>query len=411
MHTLDRLICDIALAQTNNLAQVRDIAVFSDPHGSLVEFAIAHLQRCPSSRLFIGSRDLLETFAALDLADNAGVEDRVFAAGYETEIQLDIFFDDARAGFNGRIAPAEIDLALTHLPKSLEELRYFARALAGAGKLAKTEVEALAESAAQPLVFVAGGNNKHMARSQNEVLAEAFAQVQASRGRGKFRCLVGIGAIADVQPYQPRIGKLSLPCLERPAALYGVGGVFSGGKADHGGELLAQIAITDFLRLLEMSLRSIQPQRVSQARRREFTLLDLGCGNGLVSRAFADVFPRAQIFDTDISADAITSTHLTMLFEILDGRVKISWDDAAHSIPDGEMDLVLLNPPFHHGTEIDPTLVQHLLDAAQRKLRANGLLYFVHNSHLRYRPELEARFSVVEELARNTKFTILRASK
>lgn len=66
MHTLDRLICDIALAQTNNLAQVRDIAVFSDPHGSLVEFAIAHLQRCPSSRLFIGSRDLLETFAALE---------------------------------------------------------------------------------------------------------------------------------------------------------------------------------------------------------------------------------------------------------------------------------------------------------------------------------------------------------
>lgn len=403
MHTLDQLICDIASAQTNQLTGVRDIAIFSDPHGSLTEFAVEYLLSHPSSRLFIGSRDLLETFAALDIADNADLEDRVFAAGYETEIQLDIFFDDARAGFNGRIAPAQIDLALTQLPKSLEELRYFSRALAGA--------EAAAENTHQPLVFIAGGNNKHMSRSQNEVLAESFSDVYASRGRGKFRCLIGVGLRPNAKPYQPITGKLDLPCLNQPATLYGVGGVFSGGKADHGGEFLVQRAIEDYLQLLQISSPAVPNKRELQAQRRKFTLLDLGCGNGLVSRAFADVFPHVQIFATDISADAITSTHLTMLSEILDGRVKISWDDAAHSIPDETMDLVLLNPPFHNGTEIDPTLVQHLLDAAQAKLRASGLLYFVHNSHLRYRPEVEARFSTVEEIARNSKFTVLRAAK
>ncbi|XCB31003.1 methyltransferase [Arcanobacterium hippocoleae] len=166
-----------------------------------------------------------------------------------------------------------------------------------------------------------------------------------------------------------------------------------------------------FLRLCELASQDQPGKRQLQARQREFAALDLGCGNGLVSRALADVFVNAKIFDTDISADAVTSTHLTMLSEILDGRVKISWDDAAHSIPDGEMDLVFLNPPFHQGTEIDPTIVQHLLDAAAAKLAANGLLYFVHNSHLRYRQELEKRFGAVIELARNPKFTVLRAAK
>ncbi|XCB30777.1 hypothetical protein RQN30_05300 [Arcanobacterium hippocoleae] len=243
MQTLDQLICDVARAETNELSKVRDIAVFSDPHGSLTAFAAAHLRKHEDARLFIGSRDILQTFAALDIADAAGVGARVFAAGYETEIQLDIFFDDANAGFNGRIAPAQIDLALTEMPKSLEELRYFVRSLAGKRTIANSE-----SSEKQPgsLVFIAGGNNKYLTRNQNAVIGEVFSQVHASRGRGKFRCLVGFGASAEADPYHPVIGKMKLPCQEKPAALYGVGGVFSGGKPDHGGEFLAQTAIADF---------------------------------------------------------------------------------------------------------------------------------------------------------------------
>ena len=75
------------------------------------------------------------------------------------------------------------------------------------------------------------------------------------------------------------------------------------------------------------------------------------------------------------------------------------------------MDLVLLNPPFHEGARIDMTLVQGLLDAAQRVLVDSGELLFVHNSHLRYRPALEARFASVNELHRDRMFTVLRAVK
>lgn len=405
MHTLNQLIWDTAAEQTAGFENIGDIAIFLDPRNELVTAAVEYLKNHKEARLFIGSRDLLQTFKALDIADDAGVSDRIFAAGYETEIQLDIFFADACAGFNGRIKPAKIGLALSELPKSLAELRYFATSL-GVAKTAFTAQEA----EMTPLVFVAGGNNKYLSRQQNQVLAEVFTEVFASRGKGKFRCLVARDVRAENFSYQPLKSEVILPCLEHKTTIFGVGGVFSGAKADHGGAFLAQTAIADCLRLMQIADSANKNGKAKEkvARNREFNMLDLGCGNGLISRVWADVFPNAKIFASDISADAVTSTHLTLLPEILDKRVQISWDNAAHSIPDNEMDFVLLNPPFHKGHEIDATIVQELLEAAKAKLRPNGLLYLVHNSFLRYRPEVEARFTNVVEIQRNEKFTVLR---
>ncbi|WP_353065263.1 hypothetical protein [Arcanobacterium hippocoleae] len=263
MHTLSKLICDVALAETDNFSGVRDIAIFLDPHGELTEFAVQHLRKNPASRLFIGSRDVLQTFAALDIADAAGVEDRVFAAGYETEIQLDIFFADARAGFNGRIMPAEIDVVLSELPKSLAELRYFVRSLREVALWENTAGEELGSVAAanfatknlQPendpkqrgIVFIAGGNNKHMTPQQNGVLGEVFADVHASRGKGKFRCLIGREILADAPAYQPLKGEFTLPGFTQNAVLFGVGGVF---------QVRRLIAAASFLRLTRSQIYS-----------------------------------------------------------------------------------------------------------------------------------------------------------
>src|SRR5699024_12851282 len=80
------------------------------------------------------------------------------------------------------------------------------------------------------------------------------------------------------------------------------------------------------------------------------------------------------------------------------------WREAA-----GGAARVLRNPPFHDGTVVDATLVQGLLDAAARVLRLGGQLWFVHNSHLRYRAELTRRFGDVRQRARDRRFTVLSA--
>ena len=237
-------------------------------------------------------------------------------------------------------------VGLGEMPKSLARLDYLARAIAGAGF----------DSAR----LVLGANNKHLSRGMNTVLADSFDEVRGSRGRGKFRCLVASGP-RDVA-YEP----------VSHGGLVAFGGVFSGAKPDRGGELL----------------RSCLPEEPGR-------LLDLGCGNGSVSRGISGAVA------TDSDADAVLSARAIGLHT--------TWDDAGSQLPDASFDTIALNPPFHEGTTIDATLVQHLLDAAKRLLAPGGALYVVHNSHLRYRGEVERRFAEVEQVARDATFTVLRA--
>ncbi|SDL79532.1 16S rRNA (guanine1207-N2)-methyltransferase [Corynebacterium mycetoides] len=239
-------------------------------------------------------------------------------------------------------------VAVGEMPKSLARLDYVARAIAGAGF--------------DDATVVFGANNKHLSRSMNTVLAQSFGSVAASLGRGKFRCLVAT---------QPQ------PVAYAPTEVGGLvafGGVFSGAKPDPGGELL----------------RSALPAELGR-------FLDLGCGNGSVSRGLS-----GDITATDSDADAVLSARAIGLH--------CTWDDAGSRFADASFDTIALNPPFHDGTTIDVTLVGGLLDASQRLLAPGGSLYLVHNSHLRYRGEVERRFARVAQVARDRTFTVLRAS-
>lgn len=315
MRTLDELILSVA-----PLSLVETVVVCSDPTGDLLDAA-----RATGARVVFVDPD----YARCQAAAAAGVE----VAG---ETRLDAFL----AGSTGRA------VAIGEMPKSLARLDYLARSIAGAGFSEAT--------------LVLGANNKHLSRSMNSVMSDSFSSVSASRGRGKFRCLVASGPRAV--SYEP----------VRANGLVAFGGVFAGATPDLGGELLRSCVPSD-------------PGR----------LLDLGCGNGSVSRSFS-----GDITCTDSDADAVLSARAIGL--------TCTWDDAGSRFTDGSFDTIALNPPFHDGTTIDPTLIRHLLDAAARLLAPGGSLYLVHNSHLRYRGEVERRFANVEQVARDARYTVLR---
>mgnify|MGYP002714131328 CR=1 FL=1 len=263
------------------------------------------------------------------------------AAALGAAVAGDVRLDSFLAGASGQA------VAVGEMPKSLARLDYLARSIAGAGY---TDVR-----------VVLGANNKHLSRGMNAVLGESFSDVSASLGRGKFRCLVASGP-REVA-YEPVRGD----------GLVAIGGVFSGAKPDRGGELL----------------RSCLPEEPGR-------LLDLGCGNGSVTRGLGGTA-------TDSDADAVLSARAI--------GMDATWDDAGSQFPDASFDTIALNPPFHDGTTVDATLVQKLLDATVRLLAPGGTLYLVHNSHLRYRSEVERRFSSVEQVARDRTFTVLRATR
>ncbi|OKL46698.1 class I SAM-dependent methyltransferase [Boudabousia marimammalium] len=321
--------------------------VFTDPHGALLQHL---LQRC--DQVIVGARTYQQAETAAATATALESRHRVTIAGFDASLRLDQLLSHADTPL----------IAATHLPKSLAELNYYAQALA-------------ARRAGAPVTLVAGGNNKHMTRNQNTILTQAFARVRASRGQGKFRCLQA-ETPQEIADYQPVRGEL-----------WAVGGVFSGTNADHGGNLLATHAVRDLLSVGELP----------------GPIIDLGCGNGSVARAINAALPDARIIATDTAADAIESARLNV------PQVELVWDHSAQSLPDAEASAVLLNPPFHAGTTVDPTMVQGLLAAAHRLLRPSGVLYLVHNSHLRYRALLAESFRDVTQLGRDRRFTVLRA--
>jgi 16S rRNA (guanine1207-N2)-methyltransferase len=81
-------------------------------------------------------------------------------------------------------------------------------------------------------------------------------------------------------------------------------------------------------------------------------------------------------------------------------------DDAAAGLPDGSVDLVVCNPPFHVGAAVVTTAADRLFAAAARVLRPGGELWTVYNSALRYKPTLAGLIGPTTVAHRTPKFTV-----
>lgn len=403
MNRLDSLICDVSGLSR----EVGDVAVGLDPDGALLR---ATVDDGSAMRVLVLSRDFAQARDAL--AVRAGTEaPQILIAGVDGDLYLPAFCSAVHA---------QISLLVSHMPKSLAELGYLA-----------TTTVSFAHSAG--VTFVAGENNKHLNRSHNDVLTRIFTEVRGSRGQGKFRCIVGENrcggqlTVAESAGGKPVVaesaggqltvaesagGQLavaeggsaaketlvtanSIKIQQSEAGLVGIGGVFSGAKPDAGGEFLASRVTAD------LETRDL-------ADRCDLQILDLGAGNGSVSWDLL-FSTNAQVTATDIAADAIVSASKNL--ERFGSRITVVWDDAASTLEDEAFDVVVLNPPFHRGFAVDSTLVGDLLDAAYRVLKPGGLLYLVHNSHLRYRQQISELFTDVQQLGRNQRFTVVVAEK
>ncbi|WP_201613279.1 class I SAM-dependent methyltransferase [Gulosibacter hominis] len=271
--------------------------------------------------------------------------------------------DDADAG-------ETVALAVGLLPKSLAELAEQAQELARQLPAARV---------------ILGAREKHLTRSMNEVLEQHYARVRASLGYRKSRALVASDALTNQPPRIPATAQIA----ELDLTVCAFGGAFAGAKLDIGTRLL--------LETLETAPPATEPS----------TVIDLGCGTGILASWAARNWPVARIIATDRSAAAVRSATATAAANGV--TVTAHRADAGAGLPDACADLVLLNPPFHEGREVDRTMANHLFAAAARLLKPGGELYTVFNSHLRHRPQLERLVGPTEQLAANAKFIVTRS--
>ncbi|WP_258133204.1 class I SAM-dependent methyltransferase [Microbacterium sp. MYb64] len=293
-------------------------------------------------------------------------------------------------GFDAHELDAELlrgaRLVLLQLPKGLAELEEIA--------------DTVARAAAPDAVLLAGGRVKHMTLAQNDLLARYFGRVQPQRAERKSRLIVATDPLPV--PQDPPF-PVSTTHPEYGLTLCAHGGAFAGDRIDIGTRVLLDVMRDRAAELAGLTAPT------GLAQRDGFTAVDLGCGTGALAASLALAVPDARIIATDRSAAAVRSARATMVANGVADRVTVTLDDAGSEIPDGSVDLVLLNPPFHLGATVHEGAGRRLIDAAARVLRPGGEVWTVFNSHLDHRRALAAAVGDTEQLARTPKFTVTRS--
>jgi 16S rRNA (guanine1207-N2)-methyltransferase len=145
-------------------------------------------------------------------------------------------------------------------------------------------------------------------------------------------------------------------------------GVFAWDRIDGGSALLAQ---------------TLPPMKGAGA--------DLGCGYGALATVVlrSSAVTALRLVDTDRRAVEAAKRNVE------DARASFDWADVRTLEGEGNLDFIVMNPPFHDGGAEDRRLGQAFIRKAAGMLRKGGVLWLVANRHLPYEAELKEAFKRV----------------
>ena len=140
-----------------------------------------------------------------------------------------------------------------------------------------------------------------------------------------------------------------------------------------------------------------QKQRTGVSAPHELRIVDVGTGSGAIALALARELPAAEIYATEISADALEVARANAARHELASRIEFRRADLLSELPLGYFDFVVSNPPYVGESEEDtvqlevrkfeprgavfagPTgleVIARLIPAAHAALRSGGWLVF-----------------------------------
>jgi len=133
---------------------------------------------------------------------------------------------------------------------------------------------------------------------------------------------------------------------------------------------------------------------------------DFGCGYGFLTRyALSNNSNIDTLYAFDIDPKAIKACTKN----ILDDRATIQIQDCTKPIADiPKLDFIIMNPPFHDGSEEQKSLGQSFIINAKHHLKKNGHLYIVANKHLPYEKILNEHFQYVDKIYEGDGFKIFK---
>lgn len=142
------------------------------------------------------------------------------------------------------------------------------------------------------------------------------------------------------------------------------------------------------------------------------TIVDLGCGNGILGLMAAIKNPMAKIIFTDESYMAVESSINNFLSVYEDNREAVFLQtDCLYGVEESSASLILCNPPFHQDHAINDNVAWQMFLESRQVLESKGELWVIGNRHLAYHAKLKKLFGNATVVASNKKFVIVKAVK
>ncbi|MDO6497620.1 methyltransferase [Photobacterium sanguinicancri] len=270
--------------------------------------------------------------------------------------------------------PANPQLVLIKLPKS--------------NRLLTWQLQQLCHLVPEDCVIIGAGKAKEIHTSTLKLCEKYLGETKTSLAVKKAR-LVFIKPDKSLAKPMPTPKTWDVP--EHEFTLANHANVFSGESLDIGGRFLLDHIPQD------PNLKHI---------------IDLGCGNGVISLKAAKLNPQAKVTSVDESYMAVASCGEN-------AKLNLDNPEQIHAIVnnclDGleaeSADMVLCNPPFHQQNAVTDHIAWQMFCDAQQVLRPNGQLIVIGNRQLGYDEKMKRIFGNVQKIAQNNKFIIYKSGK
>jgi 16S rRNA (guanine1207-N2)-methyltransferase len=234
-------------------------------------------------------------------------------------------------------------------------------------------------------VVVGAGMTKAVHRSTIAAFEQAIGPTPTSRARKKARLL-----LASVDPaLEPGPGPGPLRWATPDGLeVTGLPGVFSASSLDPG------------TRLLLDHVPATEPGA---------TVVDLGCGTGVVGATVAHRHPDVSLVCCDESFRAVASARQTV--GAVASNATFHATDALDGVADASADVILCNPPFHTGGARTTSVAYRMFADSARVLRPGGTITIVANRHLGHHVALRRWFDDVGVVGSDPRFVVLRGRR
>ena len=259
------------------------------------------------------------------------------------------------------------DLALVKVPKSIHLFEFY--------------LQHLSKHLKKNGKVFCGFMTRHFTKQLLEIAEEYFESVEQTKAWKKSRLLI----LKQPRP-TPQKDLIRTIKLDNDKELQQYPGVFSSNSID---------PATQFL-IDNLNLQV-----------KDKTILDLGCGNGVLTHALSDIKSNGEYHLIDDFFLAVESAKMNLQGD----NFHFHYNDDLKIFDNRQFDYIVSNPPFHFEHENNIEVSLDLFHQSARILKNNAHFQIVANKHLNYLTHLEKYFTQVDITAENEKYIIYECWK